>query len=108
MAAGVTRGTAISNVEAPEATLAEIRPGPAGALHGLYRLALKITGESDGSVVTLDLKGTILLRDVDGASLEVRVAGPLVSTPDPEAPAANIPGGAGEFKMVQTMVYARA
>ncbi len=108
MAEGVARGASLTKVEVPEATLTEIRPGPAGAHHGLYRLALKITGESSGSVVSLDLKGTVLVRDVDGALLEVRAQGPLLSTPDPAAPPANIPAGAGEFKMVQTMVYARA
>jgi hypothetical protein len=109
MAAGVTRGTAISKVESPEATLAEIRPGPAGALHGLYRVALKVTGESGGSLITLDLKGTILLRDVDGAPLEVRLQGPLATGPDPNA-ASNvpIPSGSGELKLVHTMVYGKA
>jgi hypothetical protein len=108
MAAGVTRGTAISQVESPEATLTEIRSGPAGALHGLYRVAMKVTGESGGSVVTLDLKGTILLRDVDGAPLEVRLQGPLLTAPDPAAGPSPIPSGKGEFKLVHTMVYGKA
>jgi hypothetical protein len=108
MAARITSGAAISKVLVPDATLEEIRPGPNGALHGLYRLALKVTGEASGSVITLDLKGTILVRDVDGAALEVRMDGPLHTVPDPDAPPANVPAGAGEFKMVQTMVYARA
>jgi hypothetical protein len=108
MAAGVTRGTSISKVESPEATLTEIRPGPAGALHGLYRVALKVTGESGGSVITLDLKGTILLRDVDGVPLEVRLQGPLVTGPDPAAGPTPIPSGTGEFKLVHTMVYGKA
>jgi hypothetical protein len=108
MAAGITRGASITKVEGSDATLTQIRPGPAGALHGLYQLALKVTAESDGSEITLDLKGTILLRDVDGLPLEVRISGPLLSTPDPQAARANVPAGAGEFKMVQTMVYPRA
>lgn len=108
MAAGVGGGAAITEVKVLEAVLAEIRPGPSGALHGLYRVALKVSGESDGSLVTLDLTGNILLRDVDGAPLEVRLSGPLHSTPDPAIPAGKIPGAAGEFKMVQTMVYAKA
>jgi hypothetical protein len=108
MAAAIQRSASITKVEGPEATLREIRRGPAGALQGLYDVAFKLTGESDGSEVTMNLKGTILLRDVDGAPLEVRISGPLLSTPDPMAPTANIPAGAGEFTMVQTMVYARA
>jgi hypothetical protein len=111
MAAGVARGAAITKVEDPEATLAEIRQGPNGVHHGLYRVALKVTGESEGSLVTLDLKGTILLRDVDGAPLEIRLSGPLQTIPDPNNPdtaSSNVPAGAGEFKMVHTMVYAKA
>ena len=111
MAAGIAAGASLSKVESPQATLAEIRPGQNGALHGLYRVSLKVSGESSGSLVALDLTGTILLRDVDSVPLEVRLQGPLRSTPpDPAAgaPPGTIPGAAGEFKMTQTMVYARA
>jgi hypothetical protein len=108
MAAGVTQGSSISKVEDPEATLAEIRPGPSGALHGIYHVAMKVTGESGGSVITLDLKGTLLVRDVDGAPLEIRLQGPLVTAPDPEAGPTTIPSGTGELKLVHTMVYGKA
>jgi hypothetical protein len=103
LAAGVARGAAISRVEITDATLAEILPGPAGALHGVYRVGMKVQGESGGSLVAMELSGTILLRDVDGAPLEVRLQGPLRSTPSPEA-GGNIPGGEGEFRMSQTLV----
>jgi hypothetical protein len=111
LVAGISRGVTIAAVDVPAATLIDIRPGAEGAWHGLYRVALKVTGSASGSKVVMTLQGTLILRDVDGALLEVRLQGPVSSSPevgfegdvDPKTPA-----GAGDFKLTQTMVYARA
>jgi hypothetical protein len=108
---GISRGASISAVEVPAATLTEIRPGPDGALHGLYRVDVKVAGGSGSAKVTMSLMGTLLLRDVDGATLAIRLQGPVSASPEADsdgAPAPDIPAGAGEFKLTQTMVYARA
>ncbi len=111
MLASVSRGATITGVESASATLIDIHPGPEGALHGLYRIELKVTGSSGGSRVTMSLSGTMLLRDVDGATLEVKLAGPVTSSPEPGPdgqPEPTVPPGAGEFKLTQTMVYSEA
>ncbi len=110
LVAGISRGATITVVDVPAATLIDIRPGTEGALHGIYRVEAKVTGASGGSKVTMTLTGTLVLRDVDGALLEVRVQGPVSSEPEPGFDGSvdpKTPPGAGEFKLTQNMVYAR-
>jgi len=109
--AGVARGATITSVESAVATLVEITSGPDDALHGLYSIEIKVTGASGGSKVTMNLAGTLILRNFDGAMLEVRLKGSVASTPDagPDGQVdVKMPSGAGEFKLTQTMVYAQA
>jgi hypothetical protein len=107
LVAGVSRGTTINAVDVASATLIDILPAAEGALHGLYRIEMKVTGSSGGSKVTMNLAGTLILRNVDGAMLEIRLQGPITSAPE-AGPDPNVPSGAGEFKLTQTMVYAKA
>ncbi len=111
LVAGVSRGATITAVESAGATLTEITAGPNDALHGLYSVEIKVTGASGGSKVTMNLSGTLILRNFDGAILEVRLGGSVASTPDagPDGQVdLKVPAGAGEFKLTQTMVYAQA
>ena len=108
--ANVSRGATISQVQVPGVTLVDIVPGPEPSLHGLYQLDVKIAGASGGSKISMTLRGTLTLRDVDGAALEMKLQGSVRSEPevgfdgavDPRAPP-----GAGEFKLTQSTVYAR-
>ena len=107
----ISRGVSITHVEVRASTLSEIRPAANGALHGLYDVEVEVIGASEGSLVTMNLKGTLLLRDVDGALLEVRLQGPIKSGPEPDDDGAvdpETPVGTGELKMTVTMVYAQA
>ena len=111
LVAGVSRGAAISAVDVAKATLTEIVVGPEGANHGKYRVDLKVSAAANGSKITMALHGTVVLRDVDGAVLEVILQGSVTSVPEPAADGSvdpQIPSGAGEFKLTQTMVYAQA
>jgi hypothetical protein len=107
--AGISRGAAVSSVDVPAVTLIDIQKGAEGALHGLYRVEAKVVGSSGGSKVTMTLSGTLVLRDTDGAMLEMRLQGPIGSSPEaPEGGPDPVPAGAGEFKLTQTTVYAQA
>jgi hypothetical protein len=112
--ASISRGATITSVEVPAATLIDIRPGPEGTLLGIYRVDVRVTGASNGSKVTMNLMGTLILRNVDGALLEIRLQGPVHSAPEPgeggavDAGQPGVPPGAGEFKLTQTMVYTPA
>jgi hypothetical protein len=111
LVAGVSRGATITGIESASATLAEIHAGPEGALHGLYTVEIKVVGSSGGSKVTMNLFGSLLLRDADGVILEVKLKGPISSEPEAGPDGSvdlSIPPGAGEFKLTQTMVYAQA
>lgn len=113
MISGIMRAATITSVETATATLIDIRQGPEadGALHGIYRVEMKVTGSSGGSKITMNLAGTLVLRNVDGAMLEVQLQGPVTSTPEPGPDGVvdvEVPSGAGEFKLTQTMVYADA
>jgi hypothetical protein len=103
----IGQGATITAVEVPSTTLIEIIEGPEGALHGLYRVDVKVTGASGGSKVQMTLTGTLVVRDVDGAMLEMRLQGAVTSSPDGAADSA-VPAGAGDFKLTQTLVYASA
>ena len=107
LVAGISRGAAISAVDVASATLIDIRPAAEGALHGIYRVEMKVTGASGGSKVTMNLAGTLILRNVDGAMIDLRLQGPVSSSPE-AGPDPNTPSGAGELKLTQTMVYAKA
>jgi hypothetical protein len=108
--AGVARGATITGVESAEALLADILEGPEGTLLGRYQIALKVNGSSGGSKVTMSLSGTLLVRDADGAILELKLQGPVTSEPDAPGGATElgVPSGMGEFKLSQTVVYGQA
>lgn len=111
MLASASRGATITSVDFATATLLEIHAAQDGTLHGLYGVEIKIVGSSGGSKVTMSLSGTMLLRDADGATLEVKLSGPVNSEPElgPDGqPEPTVPPGAGEFKLTQSMVYSEA
>jgi hypothetical protein len=56
----------------------------------------------------MNVPGSLVRRDVAGALLEIRLQGPVSSASDADAADPSVPAGAGEFKLTETMVYAKA